>query len=114
MVYSLVLFVLVRGEHVRQDRIGYLSTVADIVWVSVITIFTERGPSPFFLLHLFVISSVSVRWGLAGALPVTVILAVGYPLPEPGGEPLRQPATTSWSSTAPTCSARSTWSAAAI
>ena len=67
--YSLVLFVLVRGEHVRQERIGYLSTAADIVWVSVITIFTERGPSPFFLLHVFVISSVSVRWGLAGAVP---------------------------------------------
>ena len=35
----------------------------------VITLFTERGPSPFFLLHVFVISSVSVRWGLAGAVP---------------------------------------------
>lgn len=80
VVYSLVLFVLVRGEHVRQDRIGYLSTIADIIWVSVITIFTERGPSPFFLLHLFVISGASVRWGLAGALPVTITLALGYPL----------------------------------
>ena len=80
VVYSLVLFVLVRGEHVSQDRIGYLSTVADILWVSVITIFTERGPSPFFLLHLFVISSASVRWGLAGAMPVTITLALGYPL----------------------------------
>ena len=80
VIYSLVLFALVRGEHVRQDRIGYLSTIADIVWVSVITIFTERGPSPFFLLHLFVISSASVRWGLAGAMPVTVTLALGYPV----------------------------------
>ena len=80
LVFSIVLFGLVRGEFVRQDRIGYLSTAADIVWVSVITIFTERGPSPFFLLHVFVISSVSVRWGLAGAVPVTVILAFGYPL----------------------------------
>jgi signal transduction histidine kinase len=80
VVYSFVLFVLVRGEHVHQDRIGYLSTIADIVWVSVITIFTERGPSPFFLLHLFVIASASVRWGLAGAMPVTITLALGYPL----------------------------------
>src|SRR5215510_5311669 len=76
----IVLFGLVRGEFVRQDRIGYLSTAADIAWVSVITIFTERGPSPFFLLHVFVISSASVRWGLAGAVPVTVTLALGYPL----------------------------------
>jgi signal transduction histidine kinase len=80
LVFSIVLFGLVRGEFVRQDRIGYLSTAADIVWVSVITIFTERGPSPFFLLHVFVISSASVRWGLAGAVPVTVVLAFGYPL----------------------------------
>src|SRR4030095_9550552 len=80
LAYSLILFALVRGEYVRQDRIGYLSTAADIAWVSVITIFTERGPRPFFLLHVFVISSASVRWGLAGAVPVTVTLALGYPL----------------------------------
>ncbi len=80
LAFSIVLFALVRGEHVRRERIGYLSTAADIVWVSVITVFTERGPSPFFLLHVFVISSVSVRWGLAAAVPVTITLALGYPL----------------------------------
>ncbi len=80
LAYSLILFGLVRGEYVRQDRIGYLSTAADIAWVSVITIFTERGPSPFFLLHVFVISGASVRWGLAGAVPVTISLALAYPL----------------------------------
>jgi signal transduction histidine kinase len=80
LVYSLILFLLVRGEHVRQDRIGFVSIAADIVWVSLITVFTERGPSPFFLLHVFVISSASVRWGLAGAVPVTVTLALAYPL----------------------------------
>src|SRR5262245_42657900 len=42
LVFSIVLFGLVRGEFVRQDRIGYLSTAADIAWISVITIFTER------------------------------------------------------------------------
>ena len=80
LVFSLALLFVVRGEYVRQDRIGYFSTVADMVWVSVITLFTERGPSPFFLLHVFVISSVSVRWGLAAAVPVTVVLALLYPL----------------------------------
>src|SRR5262249_43464254 len=80
LVYSLILFALIRGEYVRQERIGYISTAADMVWVSVITIFTERGPSPFFLLHVFVISAASVRWGLAGAVPVTVTLALAYPL----------------------------------
>jgi signal transduction histidine kinase len=80
LVFSVVLFALIRGEHVRQDRIGYLSIIADIVWVSVITLFTERGPSPFFLLHVFVISSASVRWGLAGAIPVTITLALAYPI----------------------------------
>src|SRR5262249_61134910 len=80
LVFLLFRFGLVRGGFACQDRIGYPSTAADIAWVSVITIFTERGPSPFFLLHVFVISSASVRWGLAGAVPVTVVLALGYPL----------------------------------
>src|SRR5262249_767028 len=80
LFFSLVLLFVVRGAYVCQDRSGYFSTVADIVWVSVITLFTERGPSPFFLLHVFVISSVSVRWGLAAAVPVTAVLALLYPL----------------------------------
>lgn len=79
LAFSVVLFFLVRGEYVAQERMGYMSAAADIAWVSVITLFTERGPSPFFLLHVFVISSVSVRWGLAAAIPVTVLLALLYP-----------------------------------
>ncbi len=79
VVFSLVLFLLVRGEHVRQERIGLYSAIADVCWVTLISLFTERGPSPFFLLHVFVILSVSARWGLAGALPVAAVLAGVYP-----------------------------------
>ena len=63
LAYSVVLFVLVRGEHVRQERVGAFSAAADIVWISVITLFTERGASPFFMLHVFLISSVSACAG---------------------------------------------------
>jgi signal transduction histidine kinase len=80
LLFSLVMLVLVRNEWVPQDRIGYVATACDVVFVSAVTLFTERGPSPFFLLHVFVISSVSVRWGMTGALPVTLILAFLYPL----------------------------------
>jgi len=79
LLYSVVLFTLVRGEHVRQERVGAFSAAADIVWVSVITLFTERGASPFFMLHVFLISSVSVRWGLAATVRVTAFLAIAYP-----------------------------------
>src|SRR5262245_49365833 len=79
LVYSVVVFALVRGEHVRQERVGAFSAAADIVWVTVITLFTERGASPFFMLHIFVISSVSVRWGLAATIRVTLLLALLYP-----------------------------------
>jgi signal transduction histidine kinase len=79
LAYSLVLFLLVRGEQVRQERVGAFSAAVDIVWVSIITLFTERGASPFFMLHVFLISSVSVRWGLAATLRVTAFLAVAYP-----------------------------------
>src|ERR1700675_529891 len=40
---SLLLFWLVRGEHVGQERMGYVSTAMDIAWILAITLFTERG-----------------------------------------------------------------------
>src|SRR5207253_793677 len=46
---------------------------------SVIALFTEGGTSPFFALHVFVILSVSVRWGLAATRVLTVRLALLYP-----------------------------------
>jgi signal transduction histidine kinase len=76
---SALLFWLVRGEHVSQERMGYFSTATDIVWISAITLFTERGATPFFLLNIFLISSVSVRWGFAVAAPITLVLAAMYP-----------------------------------
>jgi len=79
VVYSGLLFLLVRGEHLRQERVGPFSAVADIAWVTLISMFTEGGTSPFFLLHVFVISSVSVRWGLSATMLVTVVLALLYP-----------------------------------
>ena len=80
LLYSIVLFTLVRGEHVRQEHVGAFSAAADIVWVSIITLFTERGASPYFMLHVFLISSVSVRWGLAATVRVTAFLAFAYPV----------------------------------
>jgi signal transduction histidine kinase len=78
--YSALLFVLVRGSHLRQERVGIYTTAADVLWVTAITVFTEGGTSPFFLLHAFVIFSVSVRWGLAATMLVTLVLAVLYPV----------------------------------
>jgi signal transduction histidine kinase len=77
--YSGLLFVLVRGEYLRQDRVGPASAAADVAWVTLISVFTEGGTSPFFLLHVFVIFSVSVRWGLRATMVVTSILAILYP-----------------------------------
>jgi len=79
VAYSALLFFLVRGAYVSAQRIGLFSAAADIVWVSIIALFTEGGTSPFFALHVFVILSVSVRWGLAAALVATVLLALLYP-----------------------------------
>lgn len=79
VLFSALVFWLVRGEHVRGVRAGPYSVVADIVWITIITLFTERGATPFFLLNVFVISSVSVRWGFAVSAPITVFLALLYP-----------------------------------
>lgn len=77
---SLVLFLLVRSEIVRGRKVGPYSVVLDMVFGIVITLFTERGATPFFLLNLFVIASVSVRWGFKAAAPVTIFLAGLYPV----------------------------------
>ncbi len=79
VVFSALVFWLVRAEHVRGVRAGPYSVVADICWIVAITLFTERGATPFFLLNVFVISSVSVRWGFVVAAPITVLLALLYP-----------------------------------
>lgn len=76
---SFVIFALVRGDYVRRERIAIFSTVGDVLWISVMTLFTERVASPFFLLNVFVILSVSIRWGLQVAGPTTLLLAVMYP-----------------------------------
>ncbi len=77
--YSLLLFLLVRAELLRQERLGWYSCAIDVAWISLISPFTEGGTSPFFLLHVFVISSVSVRWGVRATMLVTVVLALLYP-----------------------------------
>ena len=77
---SLLLFLLVRSEIVRGRKVGPYSVVLDMVFGLLITLFTERGATPFFLLNLFVIASASVRWGFAAAAPITIFLAGGYPL----------------------------------
>ncbi len=79
LVFSVLLFLLVRGEVVRGRRLGPYSVVSDILWAVLITLFTEGGATPFFLLNIFVISSVSVRWGFAASAPLTVFLAALYP-----------------------------------
>lgn len=77
---SLVLFLLVRSEVVRGRKVGPYSVVLDMVFGVLITLFTERGATPFFLLNLFVIASVSVRWGFKASAPVTIFLAGLYPV----------------------------------
>ena len=77
---SMVLFLLVRSEIVRGRKVGPYSVILDMVFGVLITLFTERGATPFFLLNLFVIASVSVRWGFKAAAPVTIFLAGSYPI----------------------------------
>ena len=79
VVYSALLFLVVRGEFVAQERLGRYALAGDVLWLTLVTVVTEGGTSPFFLLHVFVISSVSVRWGLAATMVVTAGLAILYP-----------------------------------
>ncbi|HWP65162.1 MAG TPA: GAF domain-containing sensor histidine kinase [Candidatus Limnocylindria bacterium] len=78
--FSILVFALVRSERVRQENIARASVVVDVIAVTALTLLTDSGVSPFFLLHVFVISSVSVRWGLIATVQITVLLAALYPL----------------------------------
>lgn len=80
LLFSAVVFWLVRSERVRQEVSAPATVAADVVWISVLTLLTERGASPFFLLHVFVISSVSVRWGFMATVRVCALLAIVYPV----------------------------------
>jgi signal transduction histidine kinase len=80
IAFSWLVLWLVRTERVRQEVVARATVVADVAWITVLTLLTERGASPFFLLHVFVISSVAVRTGLRGTLRIAVVLAVTYPL----------------------------------
>jgi len=78
--FSILVFALVRHERVRQESIARVSVAVDVVAITVLTLLTEGGVSPFFLLHVFLLSSVSVRWGLIATVQMTVLLATLYPL----------------------------------
>jgi signal transduction histidine kinase len=80
IIYSGVVFLLVRKDYLTNvPNAAVLATAADIVWITILTRFMEAGPGPFFLLHVFIISSVSVRWGLRATMAVTALLSVLYP-----------------------------------
>jgi signal transduction histidine kinase len=78
--FSVIVFALVRGERVRQEWIARVSVAADVVGITLLTLLSEGGVSPFFLLHVFLISSVSVRWGLMATVRATILLAALYPV----------------------------------
>jgi signal transduction histidine kinase len=78
--FGIAVFVLVRSERVRQENIARVSVAVDVVAITLLTLLTEGGVSPFFLLHVFVISSVSVRWGLKPTVWTTILLALLYPV----------------------------------
>jgi signal transduction histidine kinase len=79
LAYSAALFLMVRSEIVRGRRVGPYSVVLDLVWITLITLLTDIGATPFFLLNVFVISGVSLRWGFVPAFAVTVLQACIYP-----------------------------------
>ena len=78
--FSILVFALVRRERVRQESIARVSVAVDVVAITLLTLLTEGGVSPFFLLHVFLLSSVAVRWGLTATVWMTLLLATVYPL----------------------------------
>src|SRR2546422_10700240 len=42
VAYSVLLFLLVRGEYLRQEWLGVYSTAIDVAWITPVRVFTQR------------------------------------------------------------------------
>ncbi len=71
-LYSLA-FVYFLSKEPDIKKIGMISTVLDLVWVTLIVFTTRGSSSPFFVFYLFPVITASSRYGLKGSLPVALI-----------------------------------------
>jgi signal transduction histidine kinase len=66
VVYSLILFVLVRGMRSPSKSFALLTHILDLQIFSVFLFLTEAPTSPFFVYFVFFVMCAAIRWGWLG------------------------------------------------
>jgi signal transduction histidine kinase len=68
LLYSLAVLYMVKRATRETRRIGFVTTVFDLVWISLIALSTGGSRTPFFVYYLFPIITASSRYGIKGGL----------------------------------------------
>ena len=68
IIHSLLVLTLLRFRAHSTPGFRFMVHVVDLVWIALITLFTEGPNSPFFALFVFVLLAAAYRWGLQETL----------------------------------------------
>jgi signal transduction histidine kinase len=77
-VYSAVVYVALVRALPGRDRIAAITTWADVLFGTVITVFTEGTSSPFWAFFVFAVVAAGVHGGLRRSLAVTTVSVALY------------------------------------
>jgi signal transduction histidine kinase len=75
VVYSTAILAMLRAHSEWEPKLRLWIHAADILWPTLLMIFTEGPNSPFFLFFTFVLLSAAYRWGFVETV-ITAVLAV--------------------------------------
>jgi signal transduction histidine kinase len=86
VIYSAAIVVMVRRLEVSR-RTAVIFHGFDVVWVSIITLFTSGPNSPFFMFFVFVLMAAAYRWGfrttmLTALVCMSLFAVEGVALPQ--------------------------------
>jgi len=79
--YSLALVGILRFGTAASPRLTFAVHATDVLWPTVISLFTDGPNSPFFLYFVFALLAAAFRWGMRGAL-FTSLIATGMVMAE--------------------------------
>lgn len=73
LIYSAVALIFVRKARLANNQTGVITTTLDVVWIALIVVSTGGSRTPFFFYYSFPVITASLRWGLKGSLPVSLV-----------------------------------------
>jgi signal transduction histidine kinase len=80
VLYSFLIVYVIRSGRLGSKKIGLLTTVLDLCWISVIVFSTGGSRTPFFFYFSFPVITASSRYGVRGGLVVGAIGVTLYGL----------------------------------